>query len=267
EGSSGQRTEPAVRRAVGVDETHRVRPHEAAERPERPEVGGPAHPHGDGLHPRGLRLGQEAAPRLAGDERSPAVVAEPARLGEDAELLTAEPERCLGVEDRRHGDRLPPPALAGEETGKGGRRYQRPPREPPRPPPAPRRSPPPLPGDFAFSTRIVRPSRFVPFRRRMACSASAGVAISTNPKPRDRPVSRSVTTLADSTAPAAAKASRRRSVEVENERPPTKSLTAMRGAPFWAGRFTANRRSHVPKYTVRERTRAGSSRGAVWSRP
>src|SRR2546428_3026914 len=92
------------------------------------------------------------------------------------------------------GDRLPPPALAGEETGRG-RRYQRPPREPPRPPPAPRRSPPPLPGDFAFSTRIVRPSRFVPFRRLMACSASSGVAISTNPKPRERPVSRSVTTL------------------------------------------------------------------------
>src|SRR5437867_1133731 len=63
----------------------------------------------------------------------------------------------------------------------------------------------------------------------MACSASSGVAISTKPKPRDRPVSRSVTTLADSTLPVAAKASRRRSFEVENERPPTKSLTAMEG--------------------------------------
>src|SRR5437867_7451872 len=63
----------------------------------------------------------------------------------------------------------------------------------------------------------------------MACSASSGVAISTNPKPRDRPVSRSVTTLADSTLPTAAKASRRRSLEVEKERPPTKSLTAMEG--------------------------------------
>src|SRR2546428_691020 len=84
----------------------------------------------------------------------------------------------------------------------------------------------------------------------MACSASSGVAISTNPKPRDRPVSRSVTTLADSTAPAAEKASRRRSVEVENERPPTKSLTAMRRAPFWAGRFTANRGPHAPEYTL-----------------
>src|SRR2546430_4304653 len=67
----------------------------------------------------------------------------------------------------------------------------------------------------------------------ISCSASSGVAISTNPKPRDRPVSRSVTTLADSTVPAAAKASRRPSLEVENERPPMKSLTAMRRAPFW----------------------------------
>jgi membrane protein DedA with SNARE-associated domain len=63
----------------------------------------------------------------------------------------------------------------------------------------------------------------------MACSASSGVAISTNPKPRERPVSRSVTTLADSTLPTAAKASRRRSLEVEKDKPPTKSLTAMEG--------------------------------------
>src|SRR5262245_2266038 len=63
----------------------------------------------------------------------------------------------------------------------------------------------------------------------MACSASSGVAISTNPKPRDRPVSRVVTKLADSTLPTDAKASRRRSLEVEKERPPTKSLTAMEG--------------------------------------
>src|SRR2546425_7447189 len=63
----------------------------------------------------------------------------------------------------------------------------------------------------------------------MACSASSGVAISTNPKPRDRPVSRSVTTLADSTRPPAAKASRRRWLEVEKDKPPTKSFTAMEG--------------------------------------
>src|SRR6267143_1703490 len=83
----------------------------------------------------------------------------------------------------------------------------------------------------------------------MACSASSGVAISTNPKPRDRPVSRSVTTLADSTLPAAAKASRRRSLEVENDNPPTKSFTAMEGLLLTAqdyrsihcGRYSGNR--------------------------
>jgi len=59
----------------------------------------------------------------------------------------------------------------------------------------------------------------------MACSAASGVDISTNPKPRDRPVSRSVITAAESTPPYLAKASRRRSVEVEKERPPTNNLT------------------------------------------
>src|SRR5215470_679319 len=134
------------------------------------------------------------------------------------------------------------PRASSEKTLSTKRCYQRPPRAPPRPapppppkpprppPPPPRRSPPPPePGAFAFSTWIVRPSRFVPLRRQMACSASSGVAISTNPKPRERPVSRSVTTLADSTPPTAANASRKRSLDVENDRPPTKSLTAMEG--------------------------------------
>jgi hypothetical protein len=59
----------------------------------------------------------------------------------------------------------------------------------------------------------------------MACSASSDDAISTNPNPRDRPVSRSVITAAESTPPYRANVSRRRSVEVEKERPPTNSLT------------------------------------------
>jgi hypothetical protein len=70
----------------------------------------------------------------------------------------------------------------------------------------------------------MRPSRLDPFRAPMACSAASGVDISTNPNPRDRPVSRSVITAAESTAPYRANASRRRSVDVENERPPTNNL-------------------------------------------
>src|SRR2546428_827049 len=105
---------------------------------------------------------------------------------------------------------------------------RRPPPQPP-PPPPPRRWPPPPPPapppGLATSTLIRRPSSSVLDTGRSR--ASSVVAISTNPKPRDRPVSRSVTTLADSTVPIWAKVSRRRSLEVENERLPTKSLTAM----------------------------------------
>ena len=60
----------------------------------------------------------------------------------------------------------------------------------------------------------------------MAFSASSSLAISTNPKPRDRPVSRSVMTAADWTGPKRAKAARSPSVEVVNARPPTNNLTA-----------------------------------------
>src|SRR5206468_7934771 len=120
------------------------------------------------------------------------------------------------------GGRLRPPFRGSQ---------RRPPPQPPPPPPPPRRWPPPPPPapppGLATSTLIRRPSSSVLFRRATASLASSVVAISTNPKPRDRPVSRSVTTLADSTVPIWAKVSRRRSLEVENERLPTKSLTAM----------------------------------------
>src|SRR5438552_8854362 len=73
----------------------------------------------------------------------------------------------------------------------------------------------------------MRPSREVPLSEEMAFSASSVVAISTKPKPRERPVSRSVITAADITSPKRAKAPRRPSLEVENERPPTNSFTDM----------------------------------------
>src|SRR5688500_2781892 len=96
---------------------------------------------------------------------------------------------------------------------------------------------------------MVRPSTDVPLSLLIACSASSGVAISTKPKPRERPVSRSVTTAADSTLPVAAKTSRRRSLEVEKDNPPTKSLTAMGSAPLGPG--TLNRAApDWPEYTL-----------------
>jgi hypothetical protein len=58
----------------------------------------------------------------------------------------------------------------------------------------------------------------------MAAAASSGLVISTKPKPRDRPVSRSSITEADSTAPACEKSSRSSSLVVRNERFPTNSF-------------------------------------------
>src|SRR5437667_11928995 len=58
----------------------------------------------------------------------------------------------------------------------------------------------------------------------MAASPSSLVDISTNPKPRERPVSLSSTMLADSTVPACAKSCCNSSPEVWNERFPTYSF-------------------------------------------
>jgi len=55
----------------------------------------------------------------------------------------------------------------------------------------------------------------------MARWASSVVAISTKPKPRDCPENLSVTTDADSTVPHCEKYSRRVSLVVEYESPPT----------------------------------------------
>jgi len=79
---------------------------------------------------------------------------------------------------------------------------------------------------------MVRPSRAAPFIPLIARSASSLVAISTKPKPRERPVSRSIMTTADSTIPYRANAVRRPSFEVENDSPPTNSFTGIANAPF-----------------------------------
>src|SRR5260370_17942978 len=85
----------------------------------------------------------------------------------------------------------------------------------------------PAPDEFATSPFKVRPSTIWQLNFLAAASASSAVAISTKPKPRERPVSRSVTTAAVSTPPAVANSSRRRSSDVEKDRPPMNSLCAM----------------------------------------
>src|SRR5256712_4781101 len=102
--------------------------------------------------------------------------------------------------------------------------YQRFSPPPPRPPLLRAR---PDPDEFATSTFSVRPSTIWPLNFLAAASASSAVAISTKPKPRERPVSRSVTAAAVSTAPAVANSSRRRSSDVEKDRPPMNNLCAM----------------------------------------
>src|SRR5262249_62407195 len=67
------------------------------------------------------------------------------------------------------------------------------------------------------------PIQLLPIELLDRCVGPA-VAISTKPKPRERPVSRSITTAADSTTPACANTSRNRSVDVEKAKPPMKSF-------------------------------------------
>src|SRR5262252_6279561 len=113
-----------------------------------------------------------------------------------------------------------------------------PPNPPPRPPPGrpppgrppPRGPPPPAPGALGVErfTVSLRPSRSLPLSSEMARWASSAVAISTKPNPRDCPENLSVITAADSTVPHCAKYSRKVSLVVEYERPPTYSFEAIR---------------------------------------
>ena len=116
----GQGAEPAVHGTVGVDQAHGARLHEPAQHEERQEIVGAAHPDRDRRDPGGPGLGVERARGLTRDQRVPAVVEEPARLGQDPELLAAEPARRLRVQDRRHGDRLPLSTRSREKADVGG---------------------------------------------------------------------------------------------------------------------------------------------------
>src|SRR5580704_7314913 len=95
---------------------------------------------------------------------------------------------------------------------RGSRRCLGPPpsRPPPprNPPPPGRPPPPPLVFGRASLTLRARPPTFEPFNAVMARSASSASVISTNAKPRDRPVSRSVIRLTRSTVPYASNSER-----------------------------------------------------------
>src|SRR5579862_4269920 len=97
------------------------------------------------------------------------------------------------------------------------RREGPPPRKFPRPPPPP----PSLLGRASFTFR-ARPPKLVPFSAFMARSASSALVISTKPKPRERPVSRSFNTLTRSTAPYSSNSDRIDSSVAPKSRLPTK---------------------------------------------
>jgi len=102
----------------------------------------------------------------------------------------------------------------------------RPPRSPPRSPPRPPRSRPPPPAcsvlGRASLTFRVRPPTCDPFSAVMAFSPSSLLAISTKPKPRERPVSRSVMMLTRSTCPNGSNICRNSSSDVLKLKFPTK---------------------------------------------
>src|SRR5206468_9195424 len=137
---------------------------------------------------------------------------------------------------RRGGWRCAAPARAAAAAGirrapgdapDAAQRPRRPaPPKPPRgrPPPPP---PPPPARSRASLTFSLRPCSSWPFSSAIARSASLAELISTKPKPRDRPVARSVITAADSQVPACEKSASRSALVVSKERLPTNSFLPM----------------------------------------
>ena len=102
--------EPAVDGAMGVDEAHPALADEPAQADERADVGRAPHPDRLDRDGCGARLAEQKAIGLARDQRVPAMADQPAGFGESPDLLAATPERRLGVQEGRHGGRLPPSA-------------------------------------------------------------------------------------------------------------------------------------------------------------
>lgn len=117
------------------------------------------------------------------------------------------------------------PGRGGPLPGRGG---PPPGRSPPKLRGGPKSRGPPGPRErccaCASFTRMVRPSRSLPSSSVIARSAAAGSANVTNPKPRERPLSRSLMIFASDTSPKRAKASFSRSSVVPHDSPPTNSF-------------------------------------------
>src|SRR5690242_18529924 len=91
----------------------------------------------------------------------------------------------------------------------------------------------------------------------MACPASLDELISTKPKPRERPVSRSVTTVADSHVPTTENSASRSALVVLKDRFPTKSFLPMAfSCPFGAVVIL----SRLPERESRDRPREAMER-------
>lgn len=104
---------------MGVYERHGALVQQPAQRQEGDRVDRSPHPDRVGGETSLARLGEQAATGLCDEVDRPPVLAQPARLGQDPDLLPAEARGGLGVQD---------------DTWGGG--YQRLPEEPPgRPPP------------------------------------------------------------------------------------------------------------------------------------
>src|SRR5437899_3162254 len=103
--------EPAVDGAMGVDHAHGTLAHQSPQPEERADVGRAAHANGLGRDRRRLRLAEEGAVGLAGNQRSPAVAPEPAHLRKRADFLAAVAEGGLDVQDGLHEGRLLPRVL------------------------------------------------------------------------------------------------------------------------------------------------------------
>ena len=99
---------PAVDGAVGVDQAHVPRAHEAPQTEEGADVCRAAHANRDRWDCRRPCLGEKRAARLANDQGAPAVVQEPARLRKSADFLAPVPVGGLGVQDGGQGSAYRP---------------------------------------------------------------------------------------------------------------------------------------------------------------